>query len=398
MVERVSHFSDEWPLWDNATEGEPTARHRGAEEHFATEHGDTIVNIARSIFVAAALASLAATATAKPFINLWVFGDSTVDTGWYRVPKFRSNPPCLSGDAAFDAFLAPTSRHGRTGAEKWGIGKPTSSPGLMSVEVLADILGVAAFPQNQLGTNYATSGARNEQINTVGSGFFPNAIPTQQQIENYLKIIHPTGLALYVVSSGGNDVAAALNTYSGCTTPAQMDVQNAAMSLADKISSLQQHNARYIIVANLPESFGNADQMACRQTYNTALMAALNSLGVSYAWGDVNGVRTKIQGSSSSFGISILYNSNPACSVPAVSTNITTAWALVCSPTSPASTPTNAAISEFADDEHWATGGQRVLGSYYFCLAKNTWTTVFNARPSPKLPPITCNTFDPSWY
>ena len=77
MVERVSHFSDEWPLWDNATEkGEPTARHRGAEEHFATEHGDTIVNIARSIFVAATLASFAATATAKPFINLWVFGVS----------------------------------------------------------------------------------------------------------------------------------------------------------------------------------------------------------------------------------------------------------------------------------------------------------------------------------
>ena len=60
--------------------------------------------------------------------------------------------------------------------------------------------------------------------------------------------------------------------------------------------------------------------------------------------------------------------------------------------------PTNAAISEFADDEHWATGGHRVLGSYYFCLAKNTWITVFNARPAPKLPPITCNTFDPSWY
>jgi phospholipase/lecithinase/hemolysin len=356
------------------------------------------VNIARSILVAATLASFTATATAKPFINLWVFGDSTVDTGWYRVPKFGSNPPSYSGDAAFDAYLAPTSPHGRTGAEKWGIGKPTSSPGPMSVEVLASILDVTAFPQNQLGTNYATSGARNQEINTVGSGFFPNAIPTQHQIDNYLKIIHPTGFALYVVSSGGNDVAAALNTYGGCTVAAQTDIQNAAMSLADKISTLQQHNARYIIVANLPESFGNADQMACRQTYNAALMAALNSLSVSYAWGDVNGVRMKIQSSSSSFGISILYNSNPACSVPSVSTNITTAWSLVCSPNSPVSTPTNAAISEFADDEHWATGGQRVLGSYYFCLAKNTWTAVFNARPAPHLPPITCNTFDPSWY
>jgi hypothetical protein len=64
-------------------------------------------------------------------------------------------------------------------------------------------------------------------------------------------------------------------------------VQNAAMSLADKIGTLQERNARYIIVANLPESFGNADQKACRQVYNMALMTELNSLSVSYAWGDI---------------------------------------------------------------------------------------------------------------
>jgi hypothetical protein len=122
----------------------PAPRSRGS---ICCRHGGGIVNVAKSVFVAATLASFAATATAKPFTFLWVFGDSTVDTGWYKVPKFGSNPPSFSGDAPFDAYLAPTSPHGRTGAQKWGIGKPTSSPGLISVEVLASSLGVTAFPQ-----------------------------------------------------------------------------------------------------------------------------------------------------------------------------------------------------------------------------------------------------------
>jgi hypothetical protein len=69
----------------------------------------------------------------------------------------------------------------------------------------------------------------------------------------------------------------------------------------------------------------------------------------------------------------------------------------VCSPTSPASQPTSADVTEFADDEHWATGGQRALGSYYFCLAKNTWTMLFAAHPAPNHPPIACNTFNAGW-
>jgi hypothetical protein len=51
-----------------------------------------------------ALASFAATAAAKPVTQLWVFGDSTVDTGWYRIPKSGSHPPTHSGEANFDAF------------------------------------------------------------------------------------------------------------------------------------------------------------------------------------------------------------------------------------------------------------------------------------------------------
>jgi phospholipase/lecithinase/hemolysin len=331
--------------------------------------------------IAAALVFVAHAAAANPFTRLWVFGDSTVDTGWYQIPPF-------SGEPNFDAYLAPTSPHGKTGAEKWDIGRPTSSPGPMSVGVLGYILGVSAHPHNRLddhgerGTNYATSGARNQEFNAVGSGLFPNAIPTQRQVDHYLGDHNPTGRALYVVSSGGNDISTALNANSGmCTTAAQTDVQTAAISLANTIKTLQDNNAQYIIVANQPESFGDTmDVKTCRSIYDTALMSELNALGVRYAWGDVNGVRLQIEGAP-----------------PAASTNITSAWALLCSPTSPVSTPTNADVSEFADDEHWATGAMKVLGSYYFCLAKNTWSSVFAAQPAPNSPPIACHTFNASW-
>jgi phospholipase/lecithinase/hemolysin len=345
--------------------------------------------------IAAVFLSLVDAAAADPFSRLWVFGDSTVDTGWFEKAPF-------SGEPNFDFYLAPTSPHGKTGAEKWGIGRPTSSPGPMSVGVLGYILGVTAHPHNrlddhgELGTNYATSGARNREVNTATSGLFPNAIPTRKQVDDYLKDHDPTGHALYVVSSGGNDVSSALNANTGlCTTAAKTEVQNAADSLAHTIRALQDHDARYIIVANLPQSFGStADQKACRAAYNTELMARLSALAVSYALGDVDGVRTMIEGNAGLFGISILYNSHPACSMP---TGIASSWALLCSPTSPASTPSNADVSEFADNEHWATGAMRVLGSYYFCLAKYTWPAVFAAHSAPHGPPIACHLFNASW-
>jgi phospholipase/lecithinase/hemolysin len=349
------------------------------------------------LIAAVAFLILVEAAGADPFSRLWVFGDSTVDTGWFQKAPF-------SGEANFDVYLAPTSPRGKTGAEKWGIGRATSSPGPMSVEVLGHILGVTAHPRNrlddrgELGTNYATSGARNQEVNTVAPGLFPNAIPTRRQVDDYLKDHDPRDRALYVVSSGGNDVSSALSSNGGsCTAVAKTDVQTAADSLAHTIRALQDHDVRYVIVANLPESFGTTDEMACRAAYNTMLMTQLNMLAVSYAWGDVNGVRTKIQGSASLFGISILYNTNPACSVPAPSTNIPSSWALLCSPNSPVSTPSNASVSEFADNEHWATGAMKVLGSYYFCLAKYTWPAVFDARPAPHQPPIACHMFNATW-
>src|SRR5271167_1186387 len=93
-------------------------------------------------------ALFAAPAIAKPFTKLWVFGDSTVDAGSFRVAPY-------TGDSYVDFYLAPTMTGGQTGFQKWGIGKPTSSPGPMNSEELAKLLEVTASPQNQRGTNYA---------------------------------------------------------------------------------------------------------------------------------------------------------------------------------------------------------------------------------------------------
>jgi len=101
-------------------------------------------------------------------------------------------------------------------------------------------------------------------------------------------------------------------------------------------------------------------------------------LNVQYVLGG-KGFRTLIEGNSSLFGISILGLANPACPIPAVSTHITDAWGVVCSPTSPASKDkaSVAAVSEYADDQHFATGAQKAQGVYWYCLANYTWPNLF---------------------
>ncbi len=210
-----------------------------------------------------AFSLFAAPAIAKPFTDLWVFGDSSVDSGSFRVAPY-------SGDSYVDFYLAPTERRGRTGFEKWGIGKPTSSPGPMNSEELATLLGIAASPQNQGGTNYAFSGARNAIPNTpclVSNCGFPNAIPTTQQIVNFLKRHKPNKTELFYVSSGGNDVTYAVNEIIESPTPppntcgpnAQTYLTTAAQALADAINSLQQHGAKYIMVADRGASSAEFD-------------------------------------------------------------------------------------------------------------------------------------------
>ena len=137
-------------------------------------------------------------ASAQSLTRFFGFGNSTIDSGWYR--------NATSGGAGFDARIAAAVAAG-------GRGTP-GGPGLMNSEVLALHFGLGALPANQPGggTNYATSGARNAEVNLAGSGLFLGAVPTVTQINNYLATYGAADpRALYLISSGGNDVAFALD-------------------------------------------------------------------------------------------------------------------------------------------------------------------------------------------
>jgi phospholipase/lecithinase/hemolysin len=285
----------------------------------------------------------------------------------------------------------------------YDIGKPTTNPGPMSVETLATILGLDAKPQNQGGTNYATSGARNNEPNNAASGGFPHAIPTTQQISTFLQtniLDNPRGEALYreavyVISSGGNDVMLAVKQVESgqiSDTIARGNVTKAANKLAKKIAVLHSKVAQYIVVARLPNSFG-PDQTTkdYRKLYNTALTNKLDDLGVTVAFGRVNALRNKITNSMAAFNLTSVTSDSPSCPKPPLTFQISSAWALLCSPNSPVTKPSDPSKYLFADDEHWAEGGQQILGSYYYCLVKNTWPNLFNGYVAQ--PPISCRHF-----
>jgi len=334
--------------------------------------------------VLAANISVVAFATAPATARVWVFGDSNVDTGWYRVSPF-------SGSPKFDFDLAK--------AFTYDIGMPTNNPGPMSVEVLAFLLRTTAQPANQGGTNYATSGAKNVNVNTPLNGDFPNAVPTVTQIAGFVSDDrHPRRAVsrdLFIIDSGANDINFALSSLSGFTAAQQEAyIEAQAVALAQAIQNLQMHGARHVIVAGQQESFSTAQAQAARLVYDTTLRSTLDAEHVHYAWGDKNQVRKDIVADPATFKIQLFTTAadQTACPPPNPALNITTAWALLCSPKSPVTQPTAFADQAlFADNQHWAAGAQKILGSYYHCLARFTWP--HTAAFAFSRPPFACDNF-----
>src|SRR5262245_179844 len=127
----------------------------------------------RSMVLGAVLLFGVVPAAAQPFTQALVFGDSTVDSGFYRA---LPNP---GGGANFNALWPAAVAAGR--------GVPAARPGLVNSQVLAPRSGLSANPANQPGgTNFATSGAKNVIVNNNITGGFQAAIPTATQIANYL--------------------------------------------------------------------------------------------------------------------------------------------------------------------------------------------------------------------
>jgi outer membrane lipase/esterase len=308
--------------------------------------------------------AFAGAASAQSFNQAIVFGDSSVDSGFY---KALPNP---GGGTNFNNDWALAVAN--------GAGKPTTSPGGMVSEVLASRFGLTANPANQPGgTNYATSGAKNVTVNNNATGGFQQAIPTTVQIANYLAANggHANANGIYLISSGANDVSFALQDTGTGPWPANPNqyLTGAAASLANSAASLQAAGARYFVVPDLPYSFGNADQQTARLLYSQTLWSDLAADGVNFVPADINSVRKAIAASPSSFGFTSISNLDPACKFNAASgaQPVTSASALLCSsnPKAPYTfAPGTDQTHLFADEQHLTTAGQKIMADYMYSL------------------------------
>jgi outer membrane lipase/esterase len=335
-----------------------------------------VMSAAPAVLFSAAPALLAAPAQAQSFSQMLVFGDSSVDSGFYKV---LGNPGAANNN--FNIAFAAAIAAGGTGA-------PTNSPGLMNSQVLAAYFGLTANPANQPGgTNFATSGAKDLAINDGTDGGFTKAIPVATQIDSYLAASggRANGSGLYLISSGGNDVNFAFGGFDA-SPKNQADriayLQDTANGLADKIAVLHNAGARTIIVPGLNFSFaaGDSQRRAAELAYTKALWSGLAERGVNFIPGDFNAVRVAIAANPSAFGFQFVGSSaaQAACTEPVVNgVRITTAYALLCisnpNPADPAAqshlkTADAAQTHLFADDQHLTTAGQKLQADYYYSL------------------------------
>jgi outer membrane lipase/esterase len=333
------------------------------------------------LLLAGSLLVLAAPASAQNFNQAIVFGDSTVDSGAYKGLASPGGGKNFN-DLWLDAVAA-------------GAGKPTTSPGLMNSEALAAMFGLTAKPASQPGipgeaggTNYATSGARSDLVNTPGSGLFNAAVPMSAQINNYLTAAggHANPNALFLINGGGNDVAFAVNQNRSVlqapifplgSAEANSYLVTQASTLAASVAQLKAAGARYIIVPNEAFSFpkGNGAlataERADKLLFSQTLWSELSVRGVNFIPADFNSVRVAIAADQSSFGFEFIDTAlgHTACTKP---NGINSAWALLCSnnPNAPSqlAAPNADQTRLFADNEHLSTAGEKIEADYFYSL------------------------------
>ena len=158
----------------------------------------------------------ASQAAADPINQFISFGDSSVDSGWWSgaLQGQCDGAPtlCTTGNATKDTRIANAIANGGTGA-------PVGAGFMMNSQILAGDFGLTALPANQPGgTNYAISGALSAATpanGNIGNLNQNTTLPsTVQQMANYLASHGGAAntQALYLISSGGNDVTFALGS------------------------------------------------------------------------------------------------------------------------------------------------------------------------------------------
>jgi outer membrane lipase/esterase len=206
----------------------------------------------------------AANAQLAHFSNVYAFGDSLSDAGYYR--------PFLLSLGIPPSVVAQ-------------LGRFTTNPGPVFSESISTFYGATPGPSNANGGNiFAQGGAR---VATASPLTPPGAAqrPVSTQIDEYLARGNGSAdpNALYSVWAGANDIFVNLGAFSaGGITQAQLqtNVLGAATDEITQIARLKAAGARYILVFGLPNIGGTpqfAAAGAATQGAVTALSAGFNT-------------------------------------------------------------------------------------------------------------------------
>jgi outer membrane lipase/esterase len=322
------------------------------------------IGAAVSLFVP--LMFLGSAAEAQSFNQFIGFGDSTIDSGWFLTHQISTN-------AAVESLYQASAAVGG--------GIPTTPGGPMNSQVLAGLFGLTAIPYGEPGgSNVAASGATNVS--------YPNdstlAPTTVSQIQGYLALSNGAANpnALYVISSGGNDLSKAICPGGVCApingvSPQQLTI-NSANALAGAIAQLSSAGARYIVVPvdlgdktpQDPAANPGSPEGQLKTLYAETLYANLQAAGINFipASGKVVadavgydpglfGITNVDAGSTTTHQGGACVNPNPAL--------IPNSWALECTTLV---APNAQQTYLFADDEHYTTAGQLIEADYIYSL------------------------------
>jgi outer membrane lipase/esterase len=308
-----------------------------------------------SALVTTALAAAGATAAqAQQFTNVYVFGDSLSDAGYYR--------PVLAA-AGVPAPLVAT------------LGRFTTNPGpIWSELIVSRYAGTPRASNVSGGTIFAQGGARVALPSPSTPPGHPQR-PVSTQITEYLTAVSNAAdpNALYAVWGGGNDFLVGFAQLSaGAITAAefQANVLAAATAEVQQVGRLRAAGARYILVFALPDigitpalaGAGAANQAAATALsagYNTTLFSGLAGAGIRAIPVDVFTLISEIRANASAYGIT--NTTGMACApLPPFSSTPNSQFCYSANLVAP-----NADMTYlFADSVHPTTGAHRIVGDF----------------------------------
>lgn len=306
------------------------------------------VILAAAVCTVTSLSTFSA-ASAEEFNQFIGFGDSTMDTGYFRYHT--------TGSATDDQEVTNAISQGATGG--W------AGNGMMNTTILAAQFGLSAATIDGGGTNYANGGATtvpNDQPN------FLTNVPTLQQIDNYLSSVNGIAnpKALYVIKTGDNDVTYFMTQPAAWRDAHPNYLSDGAVALAGEVARLQAAGASIIVVRNSYDSAllagpgGDIDKRYTdfythSRALGTSEWSNLTAAGVHFIPADNDSVFSFVVKHPTLFGFtasSVLYENAPS--------NVAALYSVV--------SPAQQQDYLFLNGPHFTTAGQTIESDYTYSL------------------------------